>query len=115
MKAIELSQVSALTPYVKPGRGGPLLLTDHGQVVATIVPANERDAESMLLSINPKFNAILARSRQRLETEGGLSSDEVRKRLGLPAKGRGRTKRSTRPQPRSRARKPAASRSGRGR
>jgi hypothetical protein len=69
MKPIELSEVSALTPYVKPGRAGPLLLTGHGQVVATIVPADTHDAEDMLLRINPKFNAILARSRQRLETD----------------------------------------------
>jgi antitoxin (DNA-binding transcriptional repressor) of toxin-antitoxin stability system len=93
MKAIELSEVSALAPYVKSGRRGPLLLTDQGRVVATIVPADEHDAESMLLSINPKFNAILERSRRRLEDEGGLSSDEVRKQLDLPAKGRGRARR----------------------
>ena len=103
MKSIEVSEVSALAPHVKPGCDEPLLLTDHGQVVATIVPAGERDAESMLLSINPKFHAILERSRRRLETEGGLSSDEVRKRLGLPPKAQGRTKRSSRPRPRGRS------------
>jgi antitoxin (DNA-binding transcriptional repressor) of toxin-antitoxin stability system len=114
MKAIELSEVSALSAHIKPGCDEPLLLTDHGHVVATIVPGDKQDAESMLLSINPKFNAILERSRQRLETEGGLSSDEVRKRLGLPTKGPGRTKRSTRPRPRGRSAKRAAPRSGRG-
>ena len=114
MKAIELSEISALSAHIKPGCTEPLLLTDHGQVVATIVPADQQDAESMLLSINPKFNAILERSRQRLETEGGLSSDEVRKRLGLPAKGGGRAKRSTRPRPRGPSGKRAAPRSGRG-
>lgn len=112
MKAIELSDVSALAPYLGRGADEPLLLTDHGHVVATIVPADEQDAESMLLSINPKFQAILERSRKRLETEGGLSTDEVRERLGLPSK-RGRTKRATRPRPRSRSGKTAASRSGR--
>jgi antitoxin (DNA-binding transcriptional repressor) of toxin-antitoxin stability system len=86
MKAIEISEVSALAPHVKPGCSEPLLLTDQGRVVATVVPANEDDAQSMLLSINPTFDAILERSRRRLESEGGLSSDEVRKRLGLPAK-----------------------------
>ena len=103
MKAIELSEVSALAAHIKPGCDEPLLLTDHGQVVATIVPADQQDAESMLLSINPKFHAILERSRRRLETEGGLSSDEVRKRLGLPPKRQSRTRRSTRPRPRGRS------------
>jgi antitoxin (DNA-binding transcriptional repressor) of toxin-antitoxin stability system len=99
MKAIEISEVSALAPHVKPGCDEPLLLTDHGRVVATIVPADQQDAEDMLLSINPEFHAILERSRRRLETEGGLSSDEVRKRLGLPPKRASRTRRSTRPRP----------------
>lgn len=67
-----------------------------------------KDAENMLLSIHPVFNAILERSRERLEAEGGLSSEEVRKRLGLPAKRRGRTRRSTRPQPRGRSGKTAS-------
>jgi len=114
MKAIELSEVSALTPHIKRGHGGPLLLTDHGRVVATIVPADEQDGESMLLSIDPRFSAILERSRQRLETEGGLSSDEVRKRLGLSAKGRARTKRPTRPRPRTGSAKPVKPYSRRG-
>lgn len=86
MRAIELSEVPALAAHLRLGADQPLLLTDHGQVVATIVPADEHDAESMLLSVNPKFQAILERSRKRLETEGGLSSDEVRARLDLAPK-----------------------------
>ena len=101
MKAIEVSQVSALAAYVKPGCSEPLLLTDHGRVVATVVPADEDDAQSMLLSIDPKFGAILERSRLRLESEGGLSSTEVRKRLGIPAKSGGPARRS-KPRPRGR-------------
>ncbi|MEX0704906.1 MAG: hypothetical protein WD069_22595 [Planctomycetales bacterium] len=84
MKTIELAEVSALAQHLEAGADEPLLLTDRGHVVATIVPGNEQDAEDMLLSINPKFQAILERSRKRLETEGGLSSAEVRNRLGLP-------------------------------
>ena len=96
MKAIEISEVSALAPHVQPGCSEPLLLTDHGRVVATVVPADEDDAQSMLLSINPTFGAILERSRRRLESEGGLSSDEVRKVLGVPAKPGGPASRSGR-------------------
>jgi antitoxin (DNA-binding transcriptional repressor) of toxin-antitoxin stability system len=96
MKAIEISEVSALAPHVKPGCSEPVLLTDHGRVVATIVPADEDDAQSMLLSINPRFGAILERSRRRLESEGGLSSEKVRERLGIPPESRGPTKRSKR-------------------
>jgi antitoxin (DNA-binding transcriptional repressor) of toxin-antitoxin stability system len=96
MKAIELSEVSALAAHLKPGWSEPLLLTDHGRVIATIVPADKDDAESMLLSIDPSFAAILERSRTRLESEGGLSTAQVRKRLGIPAESRGPTSRSKR-------------------
>lgn len=87
MKAVELSRVSALEPHVRPASEEPFLLTKNGEVVAAVVPVDEQDAENMLLSINPKFVAILERSRQRLEAEGGLSSAEVRQKLGLPASG----------------------------
>jgi hypothetical protein len=39
--------------------------------------AEEDDGQSMLLSINPTFAAILDRSRRRVESQGGLSSDEA--------------------------------------
>jgi hypothetical protein len=47
------------------------------------IPANADDLEDLLLSRSPEFEAILQRSQQRLEQEGGLTSDEVRRRLGL--------------------------------
>jgi len=84
MKTIDLSEVSALEPYVRPGCEEPFVLTKDGEVIAAVVPADREDAESMLLSIDPKFQRILERSRQRLEEEGGLSSADVRERLGLP-------------------------------
>ena len=84
MRSIELSEVAALTPLVMTGNQEPVILTQNGLTVAAVVPGDEQDVESLLLSINPQFQAILERSQQRLDSEGGLSSDEVRKRLGLP-------------------------------
>jgi len=84
MKSIELSEVSALVPLVTPGSQEPVILTRDGRTVAAIVPANEEDVESLLLSISPQFQAILERSQQRLESDGGVPSTDVRKKLGLP-------------------------------
>lgn len=42
------------------------------------------DLENIALSTNPKFIAIIEHSRLRQEKEGGISSDEMRRRLGLP-------------------------------
>lgn len=83
MKTLELSEVSALSPLVESGSQEPLLITRNGRTVATVIPSNEEEAESLLLSINPQFGVILERSQRRLEAEGGLSTDEVRNRLGL--------------------------------
>ncbi len=63
-----------------------------GQTVAvtTLRPSQIRpicggtDWETESLSNNPKFLAILERSRKRLREEGGISSEEMRRRLGLP-------------------------------
>jgi hypothetical protein len=41
------------------------------------------DAETISLSTNPDFIAIVERSRQRLAAEGSISSDEMRKRSDL--------------------------------
>jgi hypothetical protein len=83
MKTLDLSAVAALVPHLQSDVQEPLFLTKDGRTVAAVVPAGEEDVENLLLSINPQFQAILERSQTRLEAEGGLSTDEVRKRLGL--------------------------------
>jgi hypothetical protein len=84
MKTIDVSQVSALVPFLQSGSDEPLFLTRQGETVAAIVPVDEAHVENLLLSINPKFQAILERSQKRLEAEGGLTGEEVRKQLNLP-------------------------------
>lgn len=86
MKTIELSEVSALAPHVQPGSHEPVILTQDGHTIAAILPVDENDVESLLLSVSPQFQAILDRSQRRLESEAGLSSTGVRSRLGHPEK-----------------------------
>jgi hypothetical protein len=83
MKTLDLSAVAALAPHLQSDAHEPLFLTKNGRTVAAVVPADDDDVESILLSINPQFQAVLERSQKRLELEGGLSSAEVRDRLGL--------------------------------
>jgi hypothetical protein len=47
------------------------------------MPIESTDMEIAALSDNPKFLALIERSRARLEAEGGISSDEMRRRLRL--------------------------------
>ena len=81
MKTIDLSEVTALTPHLQTGNNEPIVVRSQGKTLAAVVPINESDVESLLLSINPQFQRILERSEERLQTEGPLSAAEVRRRL----------------------------------
>ena len=83
MKSIELSEISALVPLVTSNSSEPIFLTRDGETVAAVVPTSEEEAESLLLSVNPKFQELLERSEQRLKSEGGIKAGDVRERLGL--------------------------------
>ncbi len=84
MKKVALGNATAsLAEYARQIDDGPLLVTERGKPLAALVSVRDADAESLALSMNPKFLAILERSRQRHETEGGISPDEMRRRLGL--------------------------------
>jgi len=73
-----------MAAYVEQTASGPLVLTENGQPVAVMVSVELADLGSISLSLNPEFLAIIERSRERRLREGGLSSDEVRRQLGLP-------------------------------
>jgi len=47
--------------------------------LAVLVPAGNDDYESVQMSTNPEFIAILERSRARGREEGGFSTEEMRK------------------------------------
>ena len=81
MKTIELSDIAALSPHLESDSTEPVVVRSHGKTLAAVVPANDDDVDSLLLSINPRFQRILERSEERLRTEGPLSADEVRRRL----------------------------------
>jgi hypothetical protein len=47
------------------------------------VPIENADIETVTLSTHPQFLSLIERSRACQNTEGGISSDEMRRRLGL--------------------------------
>lgn len=64
----------------------PLVLTVDGKPVATLMSLAGSDMESVSLATNPDFVALLERSRARHKAEGGLSPEELRRRLGIKPK-----------------------------
>jgi len=82
MKIIEQSDAtSTLAEYAKGIGEGPLILTQGGRPVAALVSIENADLETVSLSSNPQFIELVERSRARVQTEGGVSSEEMRRRF----------------------------------
>jgi len=83
MITLELSQATApLSEYARNVNKSPVIVTVGGEPIAALVALENTDAETVSLSTNPQFLALIERSRARCKVEGGVSSTEVRRRLG---------------------------------
>lgn len=82
MKSVEMKRATAsLADYARDVKKEPVILTNHGRPVAALMPIKNADRETVSLSTNPQFLALIERSRRRHEAEGGISSEEMRRRL----------------------------------
>jgi antitoxin (DNA-binding transcriptional repressor) of toxin-antitoxin stability system len=82
MKVVDIDNAtSPLADYIPAVRSEPLVVTDHGVPTAVILPLTNTDMETVALSTNPDFIALIERSRARARAEGGISSDEMRRRV----------------------------------
>jgi hypothetical protein len=83
VKAIELKGAKRrLSAYAKMAYQAPLLLTSAGKPYVFMARAGGAELEDLAVGSNPAFRAIMERSEARYRAEGGLSTDEVRSRLG---------------------------------
>ncbi len=91
MKMLELAKATApLAEYASNVSKEPVILTVGGKPVAALVAIENADLETVTLSIHPQFLALIERSRARQKAEGGISSKEMRRRLGLKRTAHGR-------------------------
>lgn len=60
-----------------------MVLTIDGKPVVALVPIENADMETVTLSTHPQFLTLIERSRTQHKTQGGISSEEMRRRLGL--------------------------------
>ncbi len=82
MKVIEKSDATAtLAEYADEMESGALIVTEQGLPVAALVSIENVDLETVGLSTNPKFIELIERSRARVRSEGGVSSEEMRRRF----------------------------------
>lgn len=84
MKVIAIEDANlTLADYARDVETEPVVVTIDGKPVAALVAIENVDLETLSLSENPQFLALIERSRIRQQTAGGISSDEMRRRLGL--------------------------------
>jgi antitoxin (DNA-binding transcriptional repressor) of toxin-antitoxin stability system len=84
MKTLELAKAtSPLADYARDVKKEPVVLTSGGKPVAALVAIENADLETVTLSTHPQFLALIERSRSRQKAEGGISGQEMRRRLGF--------------------------------
>jgi len=84
MTKIELKKASGpLSKYAQQARKSPVIVVKRGKPFAAVVPISNADDETVSLSTNRKFLAIIERSRSRVRNDGGISAKEMRRRLRL--------------------------------
>jgi PHD/YefM family antitoxin component YafN of YafNO toxin-antitoxin module len=84
MKIVEIGQANAtLAEYTSDLAEEPVIITSNGQPIAALITLENVDMETISLSTNPQFIELIERSRARRRAEGGISSTEMRRRLGL--------------------------------
>jgi antitoxin (DNA-binding transcriptional repressor) of toxin-antitoxin stability system len=92
MRTLELSKTSSQVASFARGLQDPVVLTEGGKPVASVVPLGDSDWEEISLAMSPKFIEMLQKSRESYRRHGGLTSDQVRKALGIKASKRTRRK-----------------------
>ena len=82
MKVIEKADATAtLAEYAAEIESGPVIVTSEGRPVAALVSIENTDLETLSLSTNRDFLDLIERSRARVAAEGGIPSDQMRRRF----------------------------------
>jgi PHD/YefM family antitoxin component YafN of YafNO toxin-antitoxin module len=83
MKTIEASEDKLLGDHANKVKKEPLVITSKGKPVAVLIGVKNADLETVSLSNNPGFLALIERSRSRRKSKGGVSTAEMRRRLKI--------------------------------
>ncbi len=70
--------IASLSDYVEQIKEDSIVVTVQGKPVAILLPVENVDLETIALSTNPEFLAIIERSRLRDKTEGRVSHEAVK-------------------------------------
>jgi prevent-host-death family protein len=83
MKSVAITDANrALADYAREAQRETLVVTRRGKPMAAVVPLRGVDLESLAVSTNADFIALIARARARLHETGGISLEEMKRRWG---------------------------------
>lgn len=87
MRTIELDEATdSLSAYARRIRRQPLIVTLRGRPVAALTPIGPHtDLESLAVANDPRFRAMIERSRRLYPAGSGIDAAEVRRRLASRA------------------------------
>ena len=89
MRVIPLETSDVTAPELAAmAKHGSVILTRKGKPVAAVKDLAGSDWESVALANNPKFIALIERSRASYREKGGIPLGDIRKELGLKSKSR---------------------------
>ena len=83
MKTIRVEQSATAGELFDQAAAEPILLREPNGRAFVLVEVDRDDAETLALADNAKFNEILNRSRARAHREGWLSTEQIRRELGV--------------------------------
>ena len=85
MKIVEMNEAKgSLSDYARRNRRHAVVVTKRGRPVSALLPLQKgADLERLALSLNARFRAILDKSQAEVRAGKVVSSEEVRRLLGL--------------------------------
>ena len=83
MKTITMQPATTAGELVEMAKKEPVLVRDDLSCTFALVQVDEADVESWSLGNNPDFWRIIDRSRARAQTEGWLTTAQLREQLGV--------------------------------
>lgn len=83
MKTVEMADATAsLSEYAREAQKQALVVTKDGKPVLALMPLPPNtDLQNLVVTTHPAFQALMQRSETRRRSEGGLSTEQVRRQL----------------------------------
>lgn len=80
MKTIEISTASkSLADYARAVKEEIIVLTDNNKPIAAIVSLEKVDRDSLSLSLNPQFIAIIKKAEEEIKAGKTLTLEEMKR------------------------------------